>query len=133
MSLYHPSQAKDSCGFGLIAQLDGMQNQQLIDTAIGALARMTHRGAVNADGKTGDGCGISIQLSQSFFKPIATSLGLGLNSVFAVGQIFLNPDEEFAAKQRKILEKSLVRETLTVLGWREVPVNTSVCGEVALD
>jgi len=133
MSLYHPSQAKDSCGFGLIAQLDGMQNQQLIDTAIGALARMTHRGAVNADGKTGDGCGISIQLSRSFFKPIASSLGLGLNSVFAVGQIFLNPDEEIAAKQRQILEKSLVRETLTVLGWREVPVDTSVCGEVALD
>ncbi|MCP4273052.1 MAG: glutamate synthase large subunit [Gammaproteobacteria bacterium] len=133
MSLYHPSQAKDSCGFGLIAQLDGMQNQQLIDTAIGALARMTHRGAVNADGKTGDGCGISIQLSRSFFKPIAASLGLGLNSVFAVGQIFLNPDEKIAKKQRQILEKSLIRETLTILGWREVPIDTSVCGEVALE
>jgi len=133
MSLYHPSQAKDSCGFGLIAQLDGMQNQQLINTAIGALARMTHRGAVNADGKTGDGCGISIQLSHSFFKPIAASMGLGLSSVFAVGQIFLNPDEKIAKKQRQILEKSLVRETLTILGWREVPVDTSVCGEVALD
>jgi len=131
MSLYHHSQAKDSCGFGLIAQLDGMQNQQLIKTAIGALARMTHRGAVNVDGKTGDGCGISIQLSHSFFKPIASSLGLGLNSVFAVGQIFLNPDEEIATKQRRILEKALIRETLTILGWREVPIDTSVCGDIA--
>ncbi len=133
MSLYHPSQAKDSCGFGLIAQLDGEQSQSLIDTAISALTRMTHRGAVNADGKTGDGCGISIQLSQSFFKPIADSLGLGLNSVFAVGQIFLNPNEEIAKNQRRTLEKSMVRETLTVLGWRTVPVDTSVCGEVALE
>jgi len=132
MSLYHPSQAKDSCGFGLIAQLDGKQSQSLIDTAIGALTRMTHRGAVNADGKTGDGCGISIQLSQSFFKPIADSLGLGLNSIYAVGQIFLNPDEKIAKKQRRIIEKTLIRETLTVLGWRTVPVDTSVCGDVAL-
>ncbi|MCP3675473.1 MAG: glutamate synthase large subunit, partial [Gammaproteobacteria bacterium] len=133
MTLYHSSQAKDSCGFGLIAQLDGNQSQSLIDTAISAITRMTHRGAVNADGKTGDGCGISIQLSQSFFKPIANSFGLGLNSVFAVGQIFLNPDEEIAKKQRRVIEKSLVRETLTVLGWRTVPLDTSVCGEVAIE
>ena len=132
MSLYHPSQAKDSCGFGLIAQLDGLQDHQLIETAIGALARMTHRGAVNADGKTGDGCGITIQLSHSFFKPIADSLGLGLNSCYAVGQIFLNPDDKIAAKQRRILERALVRETFTVLGWRTVPVDTSVCGDVAI-
>jgi len=133
MSLYHPSQAKDSCGFGLIAQLDGKQDQQLIKTAITALTRMTHRGAVNADGKTGDGCGITIQLSHSFFKPIANSMGLGLNACFAVGQVFLNADEHIAARQRQILEKALIRETLTVLGWRKVPVNTEVCGEVAIE
>ncbi|PCJ46923.1 MAG: glutamate synthase large subunit [Gammaproteobacteria bacterium] len=132
MSLYHSSQAKDSCGFGLIAQLDGKQDQQLIKTAITALARMTHRGAVNADGKTGDGCGITIQLSHSFFKPLADAMGLGLNSCFAVGQVFLNADENIAARQRKILEKTLIRETLTVIGWRKVPINTDVCGEVAL-
>ncbi len=133
MSLYHSSDAKDSCGFGLITQLDGKQDQQLIKTAIEALTRMTHRGAVNADGKTGDGCGISIQLSHSFFKPIADSMGLGLNSVYAVGQIFLNADEDIASEQRKILERFINRETLSVLGWRKVPIDTSVCGEVALE
>ncbi len=133
MHLYHPSQAKDSCGFGLIAQLDGKQDHKLVETAITALARMTHRGAVNADGKTGDGCGISIQISGNFFRPIAEELEFNLESDFAVGQVFLNPDENKASATRAILEEELVRETLTVVGWRQVPIDTSVCGKVALE
>jgi len=105
MSLYHPSQAKDSCGFGLIAQLDGDKQHQLIETAIGALTRMTHRGAVNRDGKSADGCGISIQLSPAFFEPLAVAFGFNLDSRFAVGQIFLNPDEALAQLSRDILIK----------------------------
>lgn len=132
MSLYHHSQAKDSCGFGLIAQLKGLQSQQLIATAIAALTRMTHRGVVNEDGKTGDGCGITIQLSATFFEPLAASFGTKLDSLLAVGQVFLNPDDDKAQIERKILEKELRRETLNILGWRQVPIDTSVCGEVAL-
>ena len=85
MSLYHDSQAKDSCGFGLIAQLKGVQSQELVKTAISALTRMTHRGAINSDGKTGDGCGISIQISNIFFNPIAEKLGANPESLLAVG------------------------------------------------
>ncbi|MBL4659175.1 MAG: glutamate synthase large subunit [Alcanivoracaceae bacterium] len=133
MSLYHHSQAKDSCGFGLIAQLKGQQSQELITTAISALTRMTHRGVVNADGKTGDGCGITIQLCQSFFTPIAESFAINLDSLLAVGQIFLNPDEHKAQASRRILEKELQRETLQIIGWRTVPINTSVCGDIALE
>jgi len=131
MSLYNDSQAKASCGFGLIAQLKGVQSQELIKTAISALTRMTHRGAINSDGKTGDGCGITIQLSQSFFTPIAQSMGASVDSLLAVGQIFLNPDEAIASQSKKILEKELRRETLQVIGWRNVPINKDVCGEVA--
>ncbi|MCF6226094.1 MAG: glutamate synthase large subunit [Xanthomonadales bacterium] len=133
MSLYHHSQAKSSCGFGLIAQLDGKPSQQLIETALSALTRMTHRGAVNADGKTGDGCGITIQLSSSFFVPIAKSFGGRADSRFAVGQIFLSADKAKANQQRRILEKEIARETMTVLGWRHVPLDTSVCGDVATE
>jgi len=133
MSLYNHSQAKSSCGFGLIAQLDGIQSQQLIKTAVSALTRMTHRGAVNADGKTGDGCGITIQLSSSFFTPIARAYGCMPNSRFAVGVIFLNPNETEAKKQRRILEKEIARETMEVLGWRQVPTDPSVCGDVATE
>jgi len=132
MSLYHDSQAKDSCGFGLIAQLKGVQSQTLIKTAISALTRMTHRGAINSDGKTGDGCGITIQISPSFFKPIAQSLGANPESLMAIGQLFLNPDKTKANLSKKILEKEIKKETLQVVGWRKVPINEKVCGEVAL-
>ena len=132
MSLYHDSQAKDSCGFGLITQLKGVQSQDLIKTAISALTRMTHRGSINSDGKTGDGCGITIQISATFFNPIAQSLGANPDSLLAVGQLFLNPDETKANLSRKILEKEIKKETLQVIGWREVPHSQKVCGEVAL-
>ena len=131
MSLYHASDSRDNCGFGLISHLDGDQSHQLIETALEALTRMTHRGAIHSDGKTGDGCGISIQLSHSFFKPIAQEMGLGLNAVFGVGQIFLSQDETKAKAQRKVVEDAIKRETMTVLGWREVPINTDVCGDNA--
>jgi glutamate synthase (NADPH) large chain len=132
MSLYQASQAKDNCGFGLIAQLDGKQSHQLIETAITALARMTHRGAVHSDGKTGDGCGISIQLSKTFFKKTAKTLNFKLGEKFAVGQVFLNSNESLAAHSRQILEEELNKETLTVNGWRKVPIDKTVCGETAL-
>lgn len=132
MTLYQASQAKDNCGFGLIAQLDGAQSHHLIETAITALTRMTHRGAVHVDGKTGDGCGISIQLSKSYFRQIGISLGFTLAENFAVGHVFLSQNPEIAARSKKILEQELSRETLTVCGWREVPVDVTVCGDSAL-
>ncbi|MCF6288279.1 MAG: glutamate synthase large subunit, partial [Proteobacteria bacterium] len=133
MSLYHHSQAKDSCGFGLIAQLKGNPSQQLIKTAISALTRMTHRGVVNEDGKTGDGCGITIQLSSAFFKPIAKEFGHPIDAELAVGHIFLSSDDKKAKASRQILEKELRRETLTILGWRKVPIDVSVCGQIATE
>ncbi|TQV76950.1 glutamate synthase large subunit [Aliikangiella marina] len=132
MTLYQSNQAKDNCGFGLIAQLDGHQSHQLIKTAITALKRMTHRGAVHADGKTGDGCGLSIQLNHSFFKKIAQQEGFSLAENFAVGQVFLSQDESDADECRRILEEELTKETLLIAGWRKVPIDTAVCGDNAL-
>ncbi len=131
MALYQASQAKDNCGFGLISQLDGKQSHWLISTAITALSRMTHRGAVHADGKTGDGCGISIQLCDSFFRKVGESLGFKLGQKFAVGQVFLSQDRAKANACKKILEEELAKETLTVCGWRKVPIDVSVCGDNA--
>lgn len=132
MTLYQSSQVKDNCGFGLIAQLDGKQSHQLIETAITALTRMTHRGAVHVDGKTGDGCGISVQLNLPFFRKIGEQLGYKLSERFAIGQVFLSQDDEVADKCRRILEEELSRETLMVCGWRRVPIDVSVCGESAI-
>ena len=133
MTLYRSSQAKDNCGFGLIAQLDGHQSHQLIETAITALTRMTHRGAVHSDGKTGDGCGLSIQLNHRFFRKIAEQNEFSLSENFAVGQVFLSTDRDKARRCRQVLEEELAKETLLIAGWRKVPVDTSVCGDTALN
>ena len=70
-SLYRPEFERDNCGFGLIAQMDGKPSHWLLETAIGALARLTHRGAVAADGKTGDGCGLLLKKPDSFLRSLA--------------------------------------------------------------
>lgn len=68
--LYDPAFEKDSCGFGLIANLDDMPSHWIVKTAISALARLTHRGAVAADGKTGDGCGLLIKFPETFLRAV---------------------------------------------------------------
>ena len=131
--LYRPERAKDSCGFGLIAHQHGETSHELVSTACKALARMTHRGAVAVDGKTGDGCGVLMQFPMSFFKKIAKDEGMMLGRVFGVGMVFMNTDPEIAARSRKILKKHIKNETLSIAGWRSVPTNPSVCGQAALD
>jgi glutamate synthase (NADPH/NADH) large chain len=130
--LYRPENAKDSCGFGLIAHQHGQASHELVATACKALDRMTHRGAVAVDGKTGDGCGVLLQFPQSFFRAIAEDEGIRLGRLFGVGMVFLNPDPEIAARSRKLLKKHIKNETLSIAGWRKVPINPDVCGEVAL-
>lgn len=122
---------RDNCGFGLIAHLDGEPSHRLVRRAIGALDRMTHRGAVGADGKTGDGCGLQMQLPDSFFKALAEENEWSLGKKYAVGQIFFSHDAESQARQKAVLEEELSRETLTLVGWRDVPVNSDVLGETA--
>ncbi|MCL5049431.1 MAG: glutamate synthase large subunit [Firmicutes bacterium] len=122
---------RDNCGFGLIAHLDGEPSHRLVRRAIGALDRMTHRGAIGADGKTGDGCGIQMQLPDSFFRAIGEENGWNLGKKYAVGQVFFSHAEEQRAAQKAVIEDELSRETLTVVGWRETPVNPSVLGTTA--
>ena len=131
--LYKPERAKDSCGFGLIAHQHGKASHELISTACKALARMTHRGAIAVDGKTGDGCGVLMRFPKSFFKKVAKEEGMRLGRVFGVGMVFMNTDPEIAARSRKILKKHIKNETLNIAGWRRVPTNPSVCGQTALD
>ncbi len=130
-TLYNHNQAKDNCGFGLITQLDGIQTHQLIQTSIIALTRMTHRGAISSDGVTGDGCGIQIQLSDEFFQSTATELGFNIGSRYAIGQIFLSSNKTKRDFAKKILEEEIQKETLTIAGWRNVPIDQSVCGKMA--
>ena len=130
--LYDKSLERDNCGFGLIAHIEGEPSHKVVRTAIHALARMQHRGAILADGKTGDGCGLLLQKPDRFFRIVAQERGWRLAKNYAVGMLFLNKDPELAAAARRIVEEELQRETLSIVGWRDVPTNEGVLGEIAL-
>ena len=131
MQLYDHSVQKDNCGFGLIAHQHGETSHKLIKTAISALDRMQHRGGIASDGKTGDGCGLLLQKPDSFFRAVAADNNWKLGKKYAVGMIFLNTDPIEAALCKKVLEEELANESLTLVGWRTVPVDSSVLGEIA--
>ena len=130
--LYNPDFERENCGFGLIANMDGKPSHWLVGTAIGALARLTHRGAVAADGKTGDGCGLLLKKPDGFLQTIAEEKGYKLADLYAAGMVFLNSGVAKAAEARSTLETELKKEGLEVLGWRVVPTNKEACGDEAL-
>ncbi|CDH24661.1 glutamate synthase large subunit [Xenorhabdus bovienii] len=130
--LYDKLQEKDNCGFGLIAHIEGEQSHKVVRTAIHALARMQHRGAILADGKTGDGCGLLMQKPDRFFQMIASDQSWRLAKNYAVGMLFLSQDAKIAQSSRDIVEQELQNETLSIVGWREVPINRDILGEIAL-
>ena len=132
--LYHPDEFRDNCGFGLIAHMKGEASHKLLQTAIESLTCMTHRGGIAADGKTGDGCGLLIQSPDAFLRKAAKAeFGKEPEELFAVGQVFLNPDENKAAAGRAAVEKRLAEQGLEIMGWRKVPTDDSCLGPMALD
>jgi glutamate synthase (NADPH/NADH) large chain len=131
--LYDPAFERDSCGFGLIANLDDMPSHWVVETAISALARLTHRGAVAADGKTGDGCGLLIKFPRAFLRAVGEELGFVISERFAAGTVFLSQDDKAAAAARAEIDRAVAEIGLEVAGWREVPTDPSVCGEQALE
>ncbi|EKE83905.1 glutamate synthase large subunit [Idiomarina xiamenensis] len=131
MSLYQHSDVRDNCGFGLIANIHGETSHGLIKTAVTALDRMQHRGGISADGKTGDGCGLLLQLPDSYFRYLAEQQQWQLGKKYAVGMIFLSHDPQRQQRAIDEIERQLAQETLTLVGWREVPTNADVLGDIA--
>jgi glutamate synthase (NADPH) large chain len=131
MAIYNQELDKDSCGFGLIAHMDGQASHRVVRTGMHALARMAHRGGIAADGRTGDCCGLLLQKPDAFFQAVAKEQGWPLGNRYAVGMLFLSRDEQLAEAARQVLDDELAGETLTVVGWREVPIDPSVLGELA--
>ena len=130
--LYKDSYERDSCGFGLIASLDDEASHWLVRTAITSLNRLTHRGAVAADGKTGDGCGLLLKRPERFLRAVAAECGIALGARFASGLVFLSREEPLASAARAALAAQLARQGLQVAGWRAVPTNPEACGVEAL-
>ncbi len=131
--LYSPEFERDNCGFGLIAQMDDQPSHWLVQTAIESLARMTHRGGISADGKSGDGCGLLLKKPDAFMREEAARLGFGLNALYAVGIVFLNQDAALAARAREILQQEVTAEGLEFVGWRVLPTDPSQLGRLSLE
>src|SRR5271154_6112941 len=132
LGLHRADYEADSCGFGLIASLDDAPSHWLVETAIQSLNRLTHRGAIASDGKTGDGCGLLLKRPENFLRAVAREANIKLAPRFAAGLVFLNPMPSLAAAARETLRVQLERQGLTVAGWRLPPLDVRACGPEAL-
>ena len=133
-SLYKADDEKASCGVGLVVSLNGKASRKVVENGIDALKAIWHRGAVDADGKTGDGAGIHVQIPVPFFYDQVKRTGHepDREKLIAVGQVFL-PRTDFGAQERcrTIIESEVLRMGHYIYGWRHVPVNTEVLGDKA--
>ncbi|RTL14462.1 MAG: glutamate synthase large subunit, partial [Sphingomonadaceae bacterium] len=128
--MYRPDSEGDACGVGLVAATDGRASRRVVQSAVDALKAVWHRGAVDADGKTGDGAGIHIDLPHRFFDDAVVASGHKvLPNRLAVGMIFL-PRTDLGAQEtcRTIVESAIIEAGYTIYGWRQVPVDVSVIG-----
>src|SRR6202034_1930081 len=130
--LCKPAYERDSCGFGLIASLDDRASHWVLQTAISSLNRLTHRGAIATDGKTGDGCGLLIKMPRRFLRAVAQESQIKLAPQFAAGLVFLDTDPAKADAARRVLAAQIERESLSVAGFRPLRVDPAACGEEAL-
>jgi len=130
---YNPADEHDACGVGFIAAIDGKPRRAVVEKGIEALKALWHRGAVDADGKTGDGAGIHVQVPQRFFKDHVKVIGhTPPENNLAVGQVFLpriNMESQEAC--RCIVETEILNYGYYIYGWRQVPVNVDIVGEKA--
>ena len=133
IGLYNPEDEHSSCGVGLVAAMDGKASREVVLRGIEALRAIWHRGAVDADGKTGDGAGILLEIPQEFFKEHVRATGHEPSAGrLAVGMAFL-PRVDLSAQEtcRTIVETEILKFGYTIYGWRQVPVDISVIGEKA--
>ena len=132
-SLHDLSEERDSCGVGFVAHRDGAKSNRILEYGLTSCGNVTHRGAVEADGKTGDGAGISTQIPVKILRPEVEKLGgkLGADSDLGVGVFFL-PQAAEAQTKAKVLAEGIVRSSgVRVFGWREVPVDVFMLGDKA--
>ena len=132
--MYNKEDEHSSCGVGLVVSISAAPSRKVVEYGIEALKAVWHRGAVDADGKTGDGAGIHIQIPVPFFYDQIRRTGHEpkMNELIAVGMVFL-PRTDFTAQEtcRTIIESEILKMGYSIYGWRHVPVNVSCLGEKA--
>jgi glutamate synthase domain-containing protein 2/glutamate synthase domain-containing protein 1/glutamate synthase domain-containing protein 3 len=131
--LYDPQWEHDACGVGFVANIKGRRSHSIVDTALGVLFNLRHRGASGSDPHTGDGAGILVQIPHEFFSAEFEKRGQTLPPAgeYGVGMVFLPTIDSERAEYESIIEEMVVAEGQTMLGWRDVPVDSSKIGELA--
>jgi glutamate synthase (NADPH/NADH) large chain len=131
VGLYDPALGKGSCGVGFIADIKGRKSHKIVEDALSILCNLEHRGAVGADPRAGDGAGILVQIPHAFFAAATEKLGFRLPppGEYAVGALFMPRDPDWRQVIRDIYAEVVKREGMTLLGWRDVPVDNSTLGE----
>src|SRR5271154_2299840 len=131
--LYRPENEHDACGLGFVANIEGQKSHDIVLKGIQILVNLTHRGACGCDPETGDGAGILIQIPHKFFERECATLGFTLPAPgeYGVGMVFLPVDPQDRILCEGILEKTAREQGLTVLGWRDTPINGDTIGRVA--
>ena len=128
--IYDPQQEHDACGVGFISSTEGKKSRKVVEFGIQALKAVWHRGAVDADGKTGDGAGIHIEIPEDFFIERIQNAGRKhKDGKICVGMIFL-PRNNYSLQEKckTVVENELLRKNYYIYRWRQVPVNTKVLG-----
>ncbi|MEP6714073.1 MAG: glutamate synthase subunit alpha, partial [Terriglobia bacterium] len=131
--LYHPAHEHDACGIGFVANIKGQKSHDIIEKGIQILVNLTHRGACGCDPETGDGAGLLIQIPHKFFVREAAALGFTLPAPgeYGVGMVFMPVEKHERLVTEGILEKIAGEEGLTVLGWRDTPIDGNAIGREA--
>ena len=133
--LYDPRFEHDNCGIGAVANIKGIKTHKTVDQALHIVENLEHRAGKDAEGKTGDGVGIMLQISHKFFKKVTKPLGISLGGEreYGVGMFFFPQDELARNQAKKMFEIIVKKEGLTFLGWREVPNHPDILGKRAVD
>jgi glutamate synthase (NADPH/NADH) large chain len=128
--LYDPALEHDSCGVGFVANMKNVKSHDIIVKGLNILRNLDHRGAVGADPKAGDGCGVLTQIPHEFFAEVTAELGISLpvRGRYAIAQICLPKDAAARAALQELVEDTMQAEGLEALGWRDVPVDNSGLG-----
>ena len=131
--LYHPSQEHDACGLGFVVNIKGERSHNIVQKGLQILLNLQHRGACGCDAETGDGAGVLIQIPHQFFAKEAPLYGFSLpdSGDYGVAMCFLPVERQARLTCEGLFEKITREEGLTVLGWRDMPVNNDVLGRVA--
>ncbi len=131
--LYDPSQERDACGVGFIANIKGTKTHRIVEQGVEILANLAHRGACGCDPRTGDGAGILTQIPDKFFRRVLAEKEVELPPPgrYGVGMVFLPPNEEDRESCVEMVDMLVAREGQRVLAWRDVPTNDAAIGELA--